>query len=391
MAVTLVVNPGSSSKKYALFRDGRLVLRIDVSHTDKDIRYEVKKNESWVEDMPISEEDYENCIYKVIESTKKYLCIKDTIDISYVGLRLVAPGRSFQSHQFFTESLVEVLEKKASSAPLHIPPILAEYRILKKALPQIRIVAASDSAFHNTMPKVASKYSIPIFDQEEFEIQRYGYHGLSVSSVVNRLRTFLSYDYSRVIVCHIGSGVSVTAVKDGLSVDTSMGFAPGSGLVMASRAGDLETGALLELIRMKSLSLHEAHHYIQHQGGLNALAGESDIRHLLERVARKDEQAEHALSHFVYNIRKKIGSMIAVLGGVDVIVYTATAGERSPVLRSHILSPLSDLGILLDQERNESAVKSEMIISSNDSNVKVVVVPTDELGEIDRIVRTITG
>lgn len=389
MAVTLVVNPGSSSKKYALFRDGREILRVEVSQTEKDIRYAVRRNDAWLEDVALAEGEYEQCISKVVETAQAHRCISSAADITKIGLRLVAPGREWQYHQCFTDTMVERLHAVNASAPLHIPPVLAEYQQLRTAFPEVSIVAASDSAFHNTMPAPAAHYSIPTVDREQLGVQRYGYHGLSVSSVMQRLHAVTGKNFSRVVVCHIGSGVSVTAVRDGVSVDTSMGYAPGSGAVMGSRAGDLDTGALLELLRAKSMSVSDAHHYLQKEGGLQALADESDIRHLLERTACGDPAARAALAHFAYHIRKQIGVMLAALGGVDAVVCTATAGERSPELRSCILAPLADLGITLDPERNDTAIAREMVISPHQSPVCVVVIPTDELGEIVRVVDSI--
>jgi acetate kinase len=246
-------------------------------------------------------------------------------------------------------------------------------------------MAASDSAFHASKPVMAARYSIARSDTEDLDVRRFGYHGLSVQSVVRRIHAVTGKNPGRIIVAHIGSGVSITAIKDGKSIDTTMGFAPGSGLVMASRAGDLDAGALLELMRRKSMGINDAYTYLHTRGGLQGMAGEADFRHVLERHAKGEEDAVQALQIFSYQVKKQLGAMMAILGGVDCLVLTATAAERSPVLRAMCVQGLESLGLELDSDKNEEHVSREGVISISNAPTKIVVMKTDEMGEMQRI------
>ena len=385
MALTLVINPGSSSKKYALYREGREVLYVSVTKEATDIRYAVCKNDTWLVNQPISEAEYGRTIELVLQSARQYGCLQQPTEVTQVGVRIVAPGEQFQLHQVLHEQLLHDLQANVAAAPLHIPPTLSEIKAVKAALPAATIVAVTDSAFHNTLPPAAYRSSIPAEDTTGFGIRRYGYHGLSVASIVRRVHAVTGQNYSRLIVCHLGSGASVTAVQDGVSVETSMGFSPGSGLVMSSRAGDLEPGALLELMRLRSMNPHDAYTYLQTRGGLQALAGEADIRHLLERVAKQDSEATIAFERFAHCVKKQVGAMMAVLGGLDALVITATAGERSPALRQLCFGQLGGLGITISAEKNDEMVGREGVISLDGGKVKVVVMKTDEMGEMQRV------
>lgn len=382
MASTLIINPGSSSKKYALYQNDREVLRVTVEQTNSGVTYQTNVGGSWRKEASLPEADYAAALERVLETAVTECCITSRADITAVGLRMVAPGERWQRHQLFTDELRVALESVVATAPLHIPPILQEFSVVKNVLPEVSVVAVSDSAFHSTLPAVASEYSI---DQElarEHSVKRYGYHGISVASVLRQLGALGIPTTRRTIVCHIGSGVSVTAVLDGESIDTTMGYSPGSGVVMASRSGDLDAGALLELMRQHGWDVAAAQKFLQTQSGLRGLAGESDIRHLLERSASGDRVATSALSLFSYHIRKQIGAMAAALGGVDVVVCTATVGSRSPELRAQILAPLQDLGITIDTDKNDQAIDKKLVISPDNAAVTVAVIPTDELREM---------
>jgi acetate kinase len=252
----------------------------------------------------------------------------------------------------------------------------------KKILPQVKLVGISDSAFHANMPDLTRRYSIPEADSEQFDIYHFGYHGLSVASVLARADMVARDPFRKVIVCHIGSGVSVTAVKNGKSMDTTMGYAPGSGLLMGSRAGDLPTGALLSLMQQKNLKPTDALVYLQTNSGLKSLAGESDMRILLERRAQGEHRATAAIDTFIYHLQKAIGGYIATLGGVEAIILTATASQRSPILRQLLLEPLASLGIILDIDKNNATVNQEAVITTRQSPIKVLVIKTAEADEI---------
>lgn len=356
-----------------------------VTRESTEVRCSVRKNGSWLGDQVITDAEYTESIDRLLDTARKYGCIDTAHPITIVAVRVVAPGSRFNYHQLIDGAFLEALQATVASAPLHVPPTIAEIEAVQRALPQATLVAASDSAFHSTKPIEAARYSIQNDDTESLDIRRFGYHGLSVRSIVRRLHAVTGQNPSRAIVVHIGSGVSVTAVRDGLSIDTTMGFAPGSGVVMASRAGDLDAGALLELMRRKSMGLDDAYTYLHTRGGLQGMTGEADFRHVLERYAKGDLAAVEAMQVFAYSVKQRVGAMMAALGGVDCVVLTATAAERSPVLRRMCLSGLEDMGLRLDVDKNDQYVSREGVISERQAPIKIVVMKTDEVGEMERV------
>ena len=384
MALTLVSNPGSSSKKYALYRDGRESLFFEIAKQQPDAWIRVRKGSTWVIDEGLPERFYTHSIERVFAIAKTYGVLSSIEEIDQVGVRVVAPGQQFQTHQLITPEFLKQLRAKVGSAPLHIPPVLKECEYLVRHLPNVPLVAVSDSAFHSQKPEHAAHYTIPDHDARRFDIYRFGYHGLSVASVMRRLHAVSGHDHERVIVCHLGSGASITAVKNGVGIDTSMGFSPGSGLVMASRAGDLEPGAVIELMRVQNMTPLDMYTYMQTRGGLQGVAGINEFRLVIERAAGGDESARKAMRMFAYSVKKHIGAFVAALGGLDCLVVTATAGERSPVMRRQCLSDLDYLGISLDHDRNEELAGKEGTISPSGAPVQVVVMRTDEMEEMRR-------
>lgn len=385
MGYTLVVNPGSSSKKYALFEGTREVLRMHFEQTGKgfEVCSVVNASRQLCED--IKEAQFTHAVDAVIAEAKKQKIVVDISDITQVCIRVVAPGTFFQEDKVIDEDYIHRLKKQSDAAPLHIPAQLYEIQTLQACLPHAVLLAASDSAFHKTLYSSARNYAIAEIDAEKGDIYRFGYHGISVASVVRKAPAVFGELPKRMIVCHIGSGVSVTAVKDGKSFDTSMGYAPGSGLVMGTRAGDVDAGALLALMHTQHMRPLDAQMFLQTQGGLRALYGSNDLRNVLEGCARKEEKARKTFDMFAYHIRKAIGSYIATLGGLDALVLTATASERSPYLRSLLLQGLDELGLTIDNEKNDVCVGKTGLISSEESKIQIAVITSDEMGEISRI------
>ncbi len=345
MAFTLVINPGSSSKKFALFRDKICILDAYVERSDEG--FEMCSVVGGVQQKCslLDKKEYKNSLHSFLLICEQSEYKVSAEEITHVALRVVAPGTYFERHQVITPEFKKKLETVSVLAPLHIPHILQEILVVEKFLPKAVVYGISDSAFHSSKPEVARRYSIPLADAKELDLFRFGYHGLSVSSVIRRSISVTGKKAKNVIVCHIGSGVSVTAVCDGKSIDTTMGYAPGSGLVMGSRAGDMDAGALLSLMQQRHLKSNDAQVYLQSSGGLKGFAGEADLRLLLERRAHSDDDAVLAINSFIYHLQKSIGAYIAIMGGVDMILLTATASERSPVLRYLLLGSLKELGI----------------------------------------------
>jgi acetate kinase len=382
MGTTLVVNPGSSSKKYALYKDGQPV---------SSWRYErgigtqlcVQTGGSAAVCEPLTEAAFATATEDVLAAADEILkndAVPTKLDTAVI--RVVAPGTEFQTHQKITGVFVRLLRAQETVAPLHIPSVTKEIDSLQSIRPELPLFAASDSAFHATMSDHTRLYSIDASIAKEHDIYRFGYHGLSVASIVRRVHSVTGVDPKRMIVAHIGSGCSVTAVKDGQSVDTTMGFAPGSGLLMGSRGGDIDAGALLELMRVLHLTPTEAQMYLQTQTGLLALFGESDLRSLLDGYANDDRNAKAALYRFTLGIQHAIARSVITLGGCEMIVLTATAMERSPTLRELVVSGLSPLGVAINPDRNDALIGKEGVISTRGSECKVVVMRTDEMGEM---------
>jgi acetate kinase len=385
MSVILVVNPGSTSKKYALYHDRQVLLSHRFETTMSGFEVCLQDGSGAHTCEIVSHEEYQLSFERVAKDLRQTLKTH-RLSLDAISIRVVAPGSDFQRHQLITPTFITKLRDKEMSVPTHIPHIMQEIQSIKNAFPDIQLVAASDSAFHVTLPKKAREFSIDRSDAETYDIHRFGYHGLSVASVVRRIHPVTGVNSVRTVVVHIGGGVSVTAVKDNQSVDTTMGYAPSSGLPMGSRAGDLDAGGLLQLMRAKNLKPSEAEMYLNTKGGLYGLSELADIRHLLDRHARGDAVSKQTLDLFVYRIQKHIGAAVVALGGIDMLVLTGTACTRSSELRSLIVSGLECFDITLDEERNLAHVGQDGIISIQNAEVKVVTIRTDEMGEMAQVV-----
>lgn len=385
MAVTLVVNPGSSSKKYALYRDGQVAVTMRFERSEGGFELCTEHNGVRQKCEGVSADTFKDALAYFLNAAQKELIIKDRGEITMAAVRVVAPGKLFQKHARIDEIYLHKLRLAETSAPLHVPHTLREIESLRRLVPKAVLIAASDSAFHATIPAHIRQYSIPETDTVTLDLYRFGYHGLSTASVVGRVHAVVGTESERLVVCHLGSGLSVTAVLRGKSLDTTMGYSPGSGLMMASRSGDLDVGALLALMRAKNLRPLDAEVYLSTKGGLYGVAGEADLRLIIERAACNEVTATRALSMYVHHLQQKIAGAITVLGGVDLIIFTATAGERSPLLRERICNGFSFLGVKIDVDKNTLLTSKDGVISAYKSPVKVAVIRTDEMGEMFRV------
>ncbi len=381
MATTLVVNPGSSSRKYALFSDNKIVLEFSFEGTGTGYEVCLQKSDGRQTCEPITVPDFDNAFARVKEAVLAY-CTEQRTTLDLISLRLVVPGSAFAKHRLIDAVCLSEIYNHEFSAPLHIPAIIREIEACKIHYPKVPLVGVSDTAFHTTLPFVAKRYSLKTADANELDLYRYGYHGLSIGSVVHRVHAVTGKDPERMVVCHVGNGVSVTALKHGVSVDTSMGYSPLSGVPMGTRASDLDPGAILEVMRKKNFRLFEMSVYLHKNGGLAGLAGEGDIRHLLERRSKGEVAATEALDLFTYRIRKEIAAATVPTEGIDALVFTGTAVQRSSELRKLICNGLTYLGLELDEERNDVLVGKEGVISSKNSLAKIVVMKTDEMREM---------
>jgi acetate kinase len=303
--------------------------------------------------------------------------IEDKKDIEAVGHRVVHGGETFSDSVFITDEVIQVLQDNIELAPLHNPPNIKGILAIKRTLPGTPQCGVFDTAFHSSMPPKAYLYGIPFELYKKYKIRRYGFHGTSHSFVSKLAAEILGKDLSKlkIVTAHLGNGCSMAAVKNGVSVDTSMGFTPLEGLLMGTRSGDLDPSLILYIMGKEGLSLNEAGTLLNKHSGLIGMSGESsDMREIL---AAKNEQkrAKHAFDLFCYRIKKYLGAYAAAMGGLDTFVFTGGIGENSYEIREEVCKDLEFLGIELDDERNKN---KENIISSNSSRVKVMCISTNE-------------
>lgn len=306
--------------------------------------------------------------------------IKSLNDIDAVGHRIVHGGEKFSKSVLVDEDVIKAIEECNDLAPLHNPANIIGIRACQELMPDTKMVAVFDTAFHQTMPSKAFLYGIPFDYYEKYKVRRYGFHGTSHSYVSDRTAKILEkpYDKLKTIVCHLGNGASISAVKDGNSVDTSMGLTPLEGLIMGTRSGSIDP-AIIEFISNKvNKSIKEVMDVLNKKSGVLGLSGiGSDFRDLMAAMDQGNEQARIAIDCFCYQVVRYIGAYAAVMNGVDAIAFTAGLGENNSYIREQICSYLTYLGVEIDSEKNKIN-GTETVISTDASKVKVLVVPTNE-------------
>jgi acetate kinase len=301
--------------------------------------------------------------------------------IDAVGHRVVHGGEFFSGSVLIDRKVTDALHFCTDLAPLHNPPNLAGIEAIAELLPHVPQVGVFDTAFHQTMPEFAYLYGLPFSFYERHSIRRYGFHGTSHQYVSRRACDILGEDLSgmKIISCHLGNGSSITAIDRGVSVDTSMGMTPTEGLIMGTRCGDLDPGVLLKVAEKEELSIGQLSDLINKKSGMLGISGiSSDMRDIARAAGEGIERAELALQMFAYRIKKYIGAYIAVMNGLDILVFTGGIGENDVQTRERILTGLSCLGIEPDSEENNKMKGGEGLISRKDSKVRVLVVPTNE-------------
>lgn len=379
----LVVNCGSSSLKFQLIDSeteavsaSGLCERIGL---DGALIY--KKGEEKVEkemDLP----NHEVAIKKVLDTLldEKIGVLKSLTEINAVGHRLVHGGEKFSSSVVITEEVIKEIESCNDLAPLHNPANILGVRACQEVMPGVPNVAVFDTAFHQTMPKKAYLYGLPKEYYEKYGVRRYGFHGTSHSFVSNRLAELAGLDKSnsRLIICHIGSGASISAIKNGKSIDTSMGMTPLEGLMMGTRSGDIDPAIIEYICNKEGISVEEMTEILNKKSGALGLSGISnDYRDLMEAMQQGDENAKNAMDVLVYRILKYIGAYYMALGGADAIALTAGAGENNIEMRNMILDGLSAIGVEKNAQVNDTRGE-EALLTTPESKVQVWVVPTNE-------------
>lgn len=314
-------------------------------------------------------------------TSEKYGCLKSLSEIDAVGHRVVHGGEEFNSSVFITDEVIRKMEECIELAPLHNPPNLAGIYAVKELMGDIPQVGVFDTAFHQTMPAEAYMYGLPYSLYEKYAIRRYGFHGTSHRYVSRKACEILgvSYEGQKIISAHIGNGGSIAAIKDGKSVDTTMGMTPVEGLLMGTRSGDVDAGIISFVMEKENIGTQAISTLVNKHSGLLGISGvSSDMREIRAAIAEGNEKAKLAYDIFVYRIKKYIGAYTAALGGVDILLFTGGIGENAFYLREQIGQELEFLGIKLDVEKNSKTFGEEAVISTPDSKITVMVVPTDE-------------
>jgi len=314
-------------------------------------------------------------------TSPKHGPIKSLEEIDAVGHRVVHGGEKFNSSVLITDDVIRKIVDCIDIAPLHNPPNLAGINAISELLPSVPQVAVFDTAFHQTMPEYAYMYAIPYSLYTKYGIRRYGFHGTSHRYVSRRACEFLGMDYNntKMITAHIGNGASITAIKNGKSVDTSMGFTPVEGLMMGTRSGDIDLGVVTFLMEKEMIGSSAVNTLFNKHSGVLGISGvSSDMRDIEKAISEGNKRAILALEMYEYRIRKYIGSYIAALNGVDILVFTGGVGENQSISRQVVCEGLSFMGLKIDKELNAKTHGTETLLSTPDSTVKVVVIPTDE-------------
>lgn len=380
--LVLVLNAGSSSLKYQLMNpktaevmasglcerigiDGNLVHIANKKKIKKQI------------DMPTHKEAIEIVLDTLTNGDTKVI---DSIEeISAIGHRVVHGGEDFKSSVIINDDVIEKLEKLIPLAPLHNPANIMGIKIAQQIMPSKPNVAVFDTAFHQTMEPSSYMYAVPYDDYKEYGVRKYGFHGTSHKYVSNEAKKILNKKDSKVIVCHLGNGSSVCAVRDGKSIDTSMGLTPLEGLIMGTRSGDIDAGVLSFLMDKKGMNADEVVNYLNKKSGLLGVSGiSSDLREILEASAKGDERAELCIDMKCNRIKKYICSYAGMLEGIDAICFTAGIGENSDIIREKVCSGLEFMGVELDKEKNSVRSDNSREINSDTSKIKVFVIPTNE-------------
>lgn len=384
----LVVNAGSSSIKYQLIDvEAEEALAVGllerIGQPMGAVRHDGPDGRTSFE---AELRDHEAGVRMLLRNFAEHGPTLDTWNLVAVGHRVVQGGDRFSGPAVVDEKVEADIEDLCTLGPLHNPAHLAGIRAARKAFPDVPHVVVFDTSFHTTLPPEAYTYAIDRELARAHAIRRYGAHGTSHKYVSERTAALLGKDPSEVnvIVAHLGNGASITAVRGGRSVETSMGLTPLEGLVMGTRSGDVDPAVVFHLGRVAGMTIDELDDLLNRRSGMLGLTGSSDLRDVHDRIAAGDEEARLALGVYCHRLKKYIGAYIAILGPVDAIAFTAGVGENDDIVRLQTLQGLEHLGIRVDPQRNEGRKKEDTLISADDSPVKVFVVPTNEELEIAR-------
>jgi acetate kinase len=383
----LVLNCGSSSIKYQLIdmeNNASLMAKGLIERIGLDMgefTHKAKDKEKYYTQIPVG--NHEEGIHLMLKTLvdKEYGVISDINEIGACGHRVAHGGEYFSKSSIIEEQELEWIEKLCVIAPLHNPGSLMGLRVMKRLLPNIKQVGVFDTSFHQSMPPEAFLYAIPYEYYAGQKIRRYGFHGTSHKYVAPKAAALLGKDWNdqKIIVCHLGNGASICAVDHGKSVDTSMGFTPVEGLIMGTRSGDLDLGALIYIAEKEKMDYRAMSDFVNKKSGLQGVSGgKSDMRDIRAGKDAGDERCKYAFDMFAYRVKKYIGAYMAAMNGVDIIAMTGGIGENAWFMREAIFENMDFFGIVLDKNANQQFAGSDGVISTPSSKVKVLSVTTNE-------------
>lgn len=383
----LVINCGSSTVKFQVINmeDESVIAkgRCDkIGYEDSNLIYKNLVNGKTIDEVPFDMPDHSEAMKVLLDKLmdEEYGVIKDLSEISVVGHRIVHGGEKFSESVLLTQDILSEVKELSPLAPLHNPGCIMGVEAIIKIAPELKNVGVFDTAFHQTMPDYNYIYPIPYRFYEEYKIRRYGFHGTSYKYIIGRLAEILNKKKEEInaIVCHLGGGASICAIKNGKSYDTSMGFTPLEGLVMESRCGDIDPAIVTKLMRVEEMSVDEVDKVLNKKSGRLGLTGIGDFRLMKDAALEGNEKAILARKIQSNKTKKYIGSYIAELNDVDAIVFTGGVLENNADEIEMTVSNMENLGIILDKERNEKGTRKESLVSADNSKIKLFVIPTNE-------------
>jgi acetate kinase len=383
--IILITNPGSASRKYALYNGEDLMASLHFEYENNQVICNIKDPDDGDKTIKPNFKDLTETVAHISEILKQEGYLSDQHKLSAIVARLVAPSDYFTKHHIVDDEFMQNLEIAKERAPLHTPIIAAEIAHFREQFPSTKIIAISDSAFHAGKPELMKYYPFDTDLADQAGIKRYGYHGLSVGSIVH---TMQQEDIlpEKLIIAHLGSGSSISAILNGNAMDTSMGYSPLEGLMMSTRSGSIDVTAALAIKRALNLDDEGLEKYLNKQAGLLGVSGfTDDMRKIITKREQGDKKASFAHALFVFRVQNLIGQMAASLGGVDALVFTATIGERSAEIRRYITQKLGYLGLKLNETKNQ---KPEFIGKHTNISIKdskpIYIIKTDEVAEMIR-------
>lgn len=386
----LVTNPGSSSRKYGLYKGDEEVCSLHFEMEGNDVVCTIKK------DGKKTKLDKK---FKKLTDTVEY--VRDILDdegyisatskLDAIVARVAAPGKYFAEDHIVDDECLKRLEAAKKRAPLHVPVAAAEIEACVKTFGNTPVIAVSDSAFHTTRDDIHKYYAIDKELADKIDVYRTGYHGLSIGSIREYLKE-AGLEAEKVVVCHIGSGSSATALLNGESIDTTIGYSPNGGLMMATRCGDIDPAAAMAIARELKLNPEELEAYLNKECGLKGLGGTDDMREIICRRDQGDEKAALAYDMYIYRLQVIIGQLAAALQGIDTLVFTATVGERNSMIRRDVVAGLEYLGFKINAAKNDEGLttKRHALISASGSK-PIYVIATDETAEMLRKAQLLIG